>query len=1229
MDTNVKLILSQSRLDRKDEKILLPTLDESPIVFGTTGVPTEFVQMHVYDMDGNRIISTSDLKMVEGSNFRFEKVVQGTRSETVLFTDPVQDLKNLKLRTGTYRSVYTFLRYYLSFGGSFSKADWFIQDISTSRREVRVVTTQTTPVTTIVNDVEVTTMKNIVGAKFTKSDLDFKKKSLQDESPTGTFLLDLGNNNFAVVINQTVSGESLLFKLYKPLPDDIEEKTSVTPYFELARPIEVISTIVNEFDTEQPVKTLRGRNTNVFVGGLYQVGTAYQSWNDLLSTNPQTSQDLLDHFLSSSNNTETVNVDYSDYGNFVHFSSAEERVRNFQYKLQLLEQYDATIGALQLTMASGSATVSQSVSFYGNLKRNVLNGFDGYENWLYWESGSTYSSSLGWGEVTQSTWPKSNSTYPYVLYSVTSSQGVNWLNNQLEVANLYDRNNTHNLLKTAPFHIREDEENNESYLTFLQMMGQHYDVLWTYAKHINQRYDIQHKLTEGTAKDVIWDTMKSFGMDLTNGNDVSSLWKYAFGTDVTGSYGNNIFQMTYKDSAREIWKRLFNNLSYLLKSKGTVRGIKAMITCYGIPSTLLRVKEYGGPDPDLAFESTKYIADEFSYTLDFDGHQVVSQSWFSPKPNSVEFRFLVNPEERTSMVLFEAYNAATPATNFKLSITPDYTPVVPKYKILPQEIVALRVDGVDAFPESTSYVTMSGHFLLEVSGGVSSSYALSNEVPVYDGAYWSVLLERTQPSSSGQWKLWAKQTSNGRIVQEASFSINLTGAVSNSWDGATVFAIGSSSVGKPAFTGNMQEFRLWSTALNEDVFDNHVLAPTAYNGNTYSSSYYDLALRWRMNNAEWYTSASYNTLLLDSNPSQGTLHHGYWSGSNSASVIANLDETNYYESPSVGLRRMNSNKVRVDTYVSQSGDLSPVKRVTLSRFDTAPLDSNKVGVFLAPTEMINEDIIRTFAGENFDNWIGSPLDANKSRYPDLDAVNTWYWTKYGTNPNIYTYMRALSYFDKSLYDNIRKMLPARVEATVGFLFEQHMLERSRNVDVTNIVPSWTDYRVTIDIHELNTFTGAIQPLNAFALYLTGSGPIGTNEGLTATQSLQATPFRNPYSYQILDMMISNNVLTMNSSSYFVWSATGSIILPACDFWLDPASKDPVTGSFGQVVGYSGSHYIFHRQRFTGLENLWYDGCVQTIDTTTDKGLPFESIEAPPNILVVVDATADKPRLNVE
>ena len=66
---------------------------------------------------------------------------------------------------------------------------------------------------------------------------------------------------------------------------------------------------------------------------------------------------------------------------------------------------------------------------------------------------------------------------------------------------------------------------------------------------------------------------------------------------------------------KSVYKRIYHNIPYLLKTKGTVAGLRALITSYGIPDTILRISEFGGKDRN---ESQDYDLkqDVFNYAFD-------------------------------------------------------------------------------------------------------------------------------------------------------------------------------------------------------------------------------------------------------------------------------------------------------------------------------------------------------------------------------------------------------------------------------------------------------------------------------------------------------------------------------------------------------------------------------------------------------------------------------------
>ena len=176
---------------------------------------------------------------------------------------------------------------------------------------------------------------------------------------------------------------------------------------------------------------------------------------------------------------------------------------------------------------------------------------------------------------------------------------MNWYEKESVSASLYDKNNQNNLINTLPFHIKENTDN-EQYHLFLDMVGQHFDTIWAYIKHLTQITARREKPNEGVPRDLIYHVVQSMGHELDLGSNVLELWEYALGSDATGSFKYDSRE-SYEDMSKETWRRIGNNLPYILKHKGTSRSIKALLSCYGVPQTILRIREYGGP---LVVEST-------------------------------------------------------------------------------------------------------------------------------------------------------------------------------------------------------------------------------------------------------------------------------------------------------------------------------------------------------------------------------------------------------------------------------------------------------------------------------------------------------------------------------------------------------------------------------------------------------------------------------------------------
>ena len=165
--------------------------------------------------------------------------------------------------------------------------------------------------------------------------------------------------------------------------------------------------------------------------------------------------------------------------------------------------------------------------------------------------------------------------------------------------------------------LREDS-NNEPYMLFLNMIGQHFDNLWIYFKAVSDKYDGDNRLDFGLSKDLVKDAIESFGVklyenNLTTGNLFSLLVgeNPATGSELinevvtilSGSNNENLQPVGIDNYQKEVYKRIYHNLPLLTKAKGTERGLRALINCFGIPSSFLQIRQFGG----AAIDRSKYL----------------------------------------------------------------------------------------------------------------------------------------------------------------------------------------------------------------------------------------------------------------------------------------------------------------------------------------------------------------------------------------------------------------------------------------------------------------------------------------------------------------------------------------------------------------------------------------------------------------------------------------------
>ena len=900
-------------------------------------------------------------------------------------------------------------------------------------------------------------------------------------------LVRQGTNDFNLISNfkvdQTTYPEypySLVYKLYEPLSDVVQEKDFISIVREMIPPIEETCTLVpfiEEWISDTVLIPPEPFDVNSPIGNRQ---TDFKSYESLTTDDDELKKRLEDEVLSGSLSSD-INIDHSQFSNFVRFGSVEKRVRNFKYKLDLIEQYTDRSASLSGTSGSlagitgimpdpvAGAYISVSgssglnppyqlisgsllqIDYWEKQRREQINSFDKFEKYMFKQSSSYSSESIG--IFNDNAWPKisgsGNYSDPYVLARTTQSIATNWYADQLTSASVYDRANVNRLRRHLPEFIIEDTANTV-FLNFVDMIGHHFDDIWTFIKAMTDIHDKRDSLSEGIAKDLLKPIAQSLGWEVHDGKDLVSLPRYIFGMEQTGSEKPWVYATTpERDISREVWSRIINNMPYFLKTKGTSRAIKGLISCYGIPSSMLRVMEYGGPK--LSGQAPDFmITRKFTKALNFFGSTkntyVQNDTWevvtlgdgaTNRTPDTVEFRF----------------KAVTGSDQVLVRRGDDWA-------------IRLKDNG-----SSDRYGNVS--FMLSGSRGYQE--VSSSELPVYDGEFWSVMLTRDSASgyhlsdnSTSQdvvYSLYTKKYDAGlsRIIYESSNSLVVCGslgAISESYNASYTGSADTITIGGPesdyfgeSFSGSMMEYRNWTTPLTESAFDNHVAAPIAFDGNHPSASWTDLVTRYSFDDDKdlsvsannWFRDVSADQSFTSSASPYNYGAAGVSTANHFSSVIDEIK----MKVPNLGPSGKSSNKVRIESdALIDRFSLPKLKfgeSIVIPAYDTAPIDSNKLGVYFSPSAAIDEDIISSMPNLDFDQYIGEPSDQYEEQYTGLVEARNLYWQKYAGPNNFWDYLRLLKYYDHSLFKQIKDLLPARANANVGILIEPTLLERDKIV----------------------------------------------------------------------------------------------------------------------------------------------------------------------------------------
>ena len=1023
---------------------------------------TDYIEYYIYDQNQTLIYPFETVPLV-----RYD-----IRKGDVIL-NPVSNLEDLGFDVGSYNILYSFYRKRLSSNVS---EKYFISEISSDRTEIRLDS-------------------NIISNELIISSTNDFIEYRETAEYFVDFYLNFGNNQTIIANNIKLETDenldpTVLVKLYEPLPTSFDIKDELWVVELLSKPQAYEINFVFEPEIEQDFTYIQGPNYSLDIVNQTATSGEQFSYSTLVNSDITSSINQIQSLLNEKE--VNININYEDYNNFVNFSSAKTRLENFYYKVGLIESYTNELSNFLSQITSDTTTTlaysSSKAQITGKID-GIIKNFDGYEYFLYFNSGSQYS------------YPKQNTEPPFQLYSTGSTEALTWIGStnindpyyggQALSASNYDQNNRDWLYWSLPEYLREDSAN-QKYELFIDMVGQYYDNVWVYTKDISNKFDADNRLSYGISKDLVADAIKDFGVKLYSNNfNTDDLFTAFLGLTPSGSSfpfpnitGSLPVESGYEyvdtkisasndivpqdDINKSLYKRIYHNIPYLLKTKGTVAGLRALITSYGIPDTILRISEFGGKDRNEA-QDYDLKQDVFNYAFDtgenatnyltspFDSNPIFPGGDSSPK--SIQFRF------KSAPIPLPTNNVANGNIRYAQSLwsTDDGGNIVLEYT--GSGFTSGSYPGSIPSPYD-NYGTLK--FI--PAGNDDPSLLASLYLPFFNEDWWSIQVNiNTSPSTS---TLFAANEIDGKIGFtdsdvitgfDSSYYTNSSEAYLNY---SSNISIGGTTY-KP-FSGSFQELRYWTQEISQSNFYDFTVNPYSIEGNgvngTPSQLYFRAALGTQLNTGSRTSthpritgSATQITSSFDGGNSSFTLNGENW--------VTNVENI-FQDQVPAGIKNRITNKIQTENLIlaespygisgsvalisNQSNDtttISALKSIQQQSFVSQSYtpNVNYLEVGFSPTNQINDDINAQLGYFNLGDYIGDPrfISSSDTSYPDLDRLRDAYFEKYMASYDIVDFIRLIKFFDNSLFKMIKDFTPARTSLASGVVVKQHLLERNR------------------------------------------------------------------------------------------------------------------------------------------------------------------------------------------
>jgi len=576
-------------------------------------------------------------------------------------------------------------------------------------------------------------------------------------------------------------------------------------------------------------------------------------------------------------------------------------------------------------------------------------------------------------------------------------------------ASLHDLRNNNMIFNIIPEGmLLEDEASEGLYRSFTLALARFFDQTKLYIDQFDNLRVTNYDSIDETPDLFLSNLQKYFGWKVTEHFSDSNPLQFFFGENIlsSGSLDISLFEIR-----NQFWRRILNNLPYLLKTKGKRHGLDAFFNVLGINKENIRIKEYGylpgGSIQDDRIERQKvqsFLGIGTGSLGSNSGSFVKAFPSFSVDATTSDFTV----EAMIQLPFVSASYSGSAITGSVWQLDDSQTRAIHLYWI------------------RNSILDESGKFILSGTNSGASAFFSSSELDIFDGEKIHISAGRNisgLPFISLRGIEGCDITLSEDFSGSAAFDMNGTGTYD------FIMGAGSGSLSVGDTQGFFGEYRLWNRALSGSELDDHALHFESIGTKDPLEVPNPLIGHWPLND-EIVTNSSTEINGITDLSRNGLTATGsqFPSGENAYQKFL----TNYnYLSPSVDLK-WTENKVRI-------------RNKTELTIDDVASDTNEMSLEFNFVDSLNEDITKIFSSFDIINdVIGQPVMKYRDEYSDLEGYRRVYFDRLGDSINFTRFFNLFRWFDKKISNSIKQLLPARVKFIGGEqVVESHFLERPR------------------------------------------------------------------------------------------------------------------------------------------------------------------------------------------